>query len=338
MTAASTPSAATATTMTAVVRESYGPPESLRLQTVERPVPGPDDVLVRVHAAGVDQSVWHLLTGLPYLARLVGGLQRPKERILGSDVAGEVVAVGSGVTEFAVGDLVFGAARGSYAEYACARAASLAPLPVGVSAQQGASIAISGCAALHAVRNAGRVRAGERVLVIGAGGGVGSFAVQLATRAGAAVTGVCSTGKVELVRGLGADDVIDYTRTELVAGIRPAFDVIVDTAGHRPLSLLRRLLTPTGRLVLVGSEIGGRWLGGTDRQLRALVTNLFTRQRIGAIFSTERQDDLRLFGELLAAGTLTVPIDHTFSLGEAAAAITYLRAGKPRGKVVLTVS
>lgn len=325
-------------TMTAVVRDSYGPPEALRVEAINRPIPAADEVLVRIRAAGVDQSVWHIVTGLPYLGRAAMGLRGPKERVPGADVAGEVVAVGAQVTDFEVGDAVFGVARGSYAEYACARPATLAPLPDGVSFEHAACVAISGCAALKAVREVGKVQAGQRVLVIGAGGGVGSFAVQLAKHAGAMVTGVCSTAKVGLVRDLGADEVIDYTRTELAAGSLAPFDVIIDIAGNRPLSQLRRLLTPTGCLVLVGGETPGRWLGGTDRLVRALLAKPFTRQRLGTFISSERSPELRVLGDLLAAGTLTVPIDRTFTLGEAGAAIAYLRAGKVRGKAVLAVS
>ncbi|GLW09738.1 NADPH:quinone reductase [Microtetraspora sp. NBRC 13810] len=324
--------------MKAMVREAYCAPDLLELRDVGRPAVGPDDVLVRVRAAGVDQGVWHAVTGLPYLTRLAGfGVLRPKSPVPGLDVAGRVEAVGSEVTRFRPGDDVFGVCDGALAEYACGRQHRFAAKPAGVSFEQAAAVPGAGYVALQGLRDAGRLRAGQRVLVIGAGGGVGTLAVQLARAFGARVTGVCGPGKADLVRSIGAEDVVDYTREDFADGSRH-YDLILDTAGHRPLSLLRRALTPRGTLVIVGSEGGGRWLQGVDRQLRALLLTPFVRQRLGAVFSAEREKDLLLLRELVDTGAVTPIVDRTFPLGEVPAAIRYLREGHASGKVVITVS
>jgi NADPH:quinone reductase-like Zn-dependent oxidoreductase len=293
-------------------------------------------VLVRVRAAGVDQGVWHLMTGLPYLVRLAGyGLRAPKKPVLGYDVAGTVDAVGEDVAGLRPDDAVFGTCEGSFAEYACAHADRLARKPANLSFEQAAAVPISGCAALQAVRDRGRVRPGTRVLVIGAGGGVGTFAVQLAKAYGGEVTGVCSTAKTELVRSLGADQVIDYTREDFADGRR--WDVILDIAGNRPLSVLRGALATDGTLVIVGGEGGGRWLGGFDRQLRAHALSPFVSQTLGTWISSPRREDLVELRKLIEAGTITAIVDRAFPLSAAAEAIAYLREGHARGKVVLTV-
>jgi NADPH:quinone reductase-like Zn-dependent oxidoreductase len=323
--------------MRAMVQRTYGTPGVLQLGEIATPAIGDDEVLVRVHAAGVDQGVWHLMAGLPYLVRLAGvGLRAPKNPVRGYDVAGRVEAVGENVTRFQPGDEVFGTCRGSFAEYACARADRLVPKPATLTFEQAAAVPISGYAALQAVRDQGKVRPGQRVLIIGAGGGVGTFAVQLAKAFGAEVTGVSSTTKTELVRSIGADHVIDYTREDFADG-RTRYDVILDIAGNRSLSHLRRALAPTGTLVIVGGEGGGRWLGGIDRQLRAQVLSLFARQKLGTWISKERKEDLETLRELLEAGTVTPVVDRTFPLREVPEAITYLREGRARGKVVITV-
>jgi NADPH:quinone reductase-like Zn-dependent oxidoreductase len=241
--------------MKAIVQDTYGSSEALRLEDVERPSPGDDDVLVRVHAAGVDPGVWHLMTGMPYVVRVMGvGLRKPKVRVRGRDLAGRVETVGGTVTRFQPGDEVFGTCDGgSYAECACAREGRLAPKPASLTLEQAAAVPVSGITALHAVRDTGRVQPGQKVLVIGAGGGVGSFAVQLAKAFGADATGVCSAAKADLVLSLGADHVIDYAREDFADG-RTRYDVIVDTAGRRSLSHLRRALASRGTLVLVGGE------------------------------------------------------------------------------------
>ncbi len=323
--------------MKAIVQDTYGSPDVLELRDIDKPVVGDDEVLVRVHAAGVDQGVWHLMAGMPYLLRLAGfGLRAPKNPVRGSDVAGRVEAVGENVTRFQPGDEVFGTCDGSFAEYASARADRLAPKPANLSFEQAAAVPVSGYTALQAVRDQGKVRPGQRVLIIGAGGGVGTFAVQLAKAFGAEVTGVCSTTKVELVRSIGADHVIDYTREDFADG-RNRYDVIPDIAGNRSLSHLRRALAPEGTLVIVGGEGGGRWLGGIDRQLRAQLLSPFVRQKLGTWISRQREEDLEELRELLEAGTVTPVVDRTFPLSEVPEAIRYLREGRARGKVVITV-
>jgi NADPH:quinone reductase-like Zn-dependent oxidoreductase len=324
-------------TVKAIVQDRYGSPDVLKLEETDRPAVGEDDVLVQVHAAGVDQGVWHLMAGLPYLLRLAGfGLRAPKNPVRGYDLAGRVEAVGESVTGFRPGDEVFGTCRGSFAEYARARPDRLAPKPAGLTFEQAAAVPISGYAALQAVRDQAQVRPGQRVLIIGAGGGVGTFAVQLAKAFGAEVTGVCSTTKLELVRSIGADRAIDYTREDFADG-RNRYDVILDIAGNRSLSHLRRALTREGTLVIVGGEEGGRWLGGNERQLQALVLSPFVRQKLGTWISTERKEDLETLHRLLVAGTLTPVVDRTFPLSEVPEAIRYLREGRARGKVVITV-
>lgn len=323
--------------MKAVLQERYGPPEVLELRDVDRPEPGSGEVVVSVHAAGIDQGVWHLMAGLPYLVRVAGfGLRRPKNPVRGLDVAGVVESVGDGVTRFQPGDEVFGTCDGSFAEYARARADRLAPKPAKLSFEQAAAVPTSGYAALQAVRDQGKVRPGQRVLVIGAGGGVGTFAVQIAKAHGAEVTGVASTAKLELLRAIGADHAIDYTREDFAE--RPErYDVILDIAGNRSLSHLRRALAPTGTLVIVGGEGGGKLLGGIDRQLRATILSLFVRQKLGTWISSERQEDLEELRELIEAGTVTPVVDRIFPLDEVPDAIGYLREGRPRGKTVIAV-
>src|ERR687885_1530850 len=276
--------------MKAITQDRYGSSSVLRLDEVATPAPGADEVLVRVRAAGIGPEVWHVMTGRPYLVRLMGvGVRAPKQRIPGRDLAGTVEAVGRATTAFQPGDEVFGSGRGTLAEYACAGAADvakvggagvLAPKPANLTFEQAAAVPTSGATALQGLRDAGRVRGGQSVLIIGASGGVGTFAVQLAKHFDAHVTGVCSTAKTELVRSLGADAVIDYTREDFAD--RPErYDLIVDTAGRRSLSRLRRALTPRGTLVIVGGEGGGRLTGGFERQLRAAVLSRLVSQRPG---------------------------------------------------------
>lgn len=322
--------------MKAIVRDVYGSVDVLRLAEIDRPVAGEGEVLVCVRAAGVDAGVWHLMLGMPYVMRIAGfGIRAPKNPLLGYDVAGCVEAVGPGVTGFRPGDEVFGTCRGSFAEYATARPDRLASKPNNVSFEKAAATPISGYAALQAVRDHGKVRAEQRVLIIGAGGGVGTFAVQLAKAYGAEVTGVCSTAKTELVRSIGADHVIDYTRGDPVDG-RELYDVILDIAGNRPLSKLRRALMPRGTLVIVGGEDAGNWLG-VRRQLRAMALSPFVRQKLGTYISKEREQDLQELRTLLESGTITPVVDRTFPLNEVPDAIRYLRDGRVAGKIVITV-
>ncbi|MFF9866340.1 NAD(P)-dependent alcohol dehydrogenase [Streptomyces sp. NPDC013953] len=324
--------------MKAIVQDEYGSTDVLRLGEVDKPAAGEGEVLVRVHAAAVDAGFWHLMTGLPYLLRLMGfGFRSPKVPVRGREVSGSVEAVGAGVTRFRPGDEVFGFCEGSFAEYTCAPEDRFLPKPVNLTHVQAAAVPISAVTALQALRDAGRVRPGQRVLVIGAAGGVGTYAVQLAKAFGAHVTGVCSTAKTDLVRAIGADDVIDYAREDITDRARSPYDLIVDTAGNRTLSHLRRALTPRGTLVIVGGEGGGRWLGGTDRVLRALLLSPFVRQRLLGLFSAERQEDLRTLSELVEAGKVTPVIGATHPLGEAVEALRRLEKTHARGKTVITM-
>jgi NADPH:quinone reductase-like Zn-dependent oxidoreductase len=327
-------------TMTAIVQDRYGPtPESvLRLAAIDRPSIGDGEVLVRVQAASVDRGTWHVMSGLPYPIRLAGfGLRRPKYANPGRSLAGTVEAVGSGVAGVAPGDEVFGMGVGSFAEYATARPAKLAAKPANLSFEQAAAVPVSGVTALQAVRDHGRIRAGMQVLIIGASGGVGSFAVQIAKGLGATVTGVAGTAKLDLVRALGADVVIDYTREDFADG-RRRYDVVLDIGGNAGLSRLRRALTPRGRLVIVGGETDGRLLGGSSRQIRAQLLSPFTRQQLGTFIASENSVDLTALRELIEAGGVTPAIDRSYPLAQTAAAIGHLLSGRTRGKVVISVS
>ena len=323
--------------MKAIVQDTYGSPDVLELRDIDKPAVGDEDVLVRVHAAGVGAAVWHLMTGLPYLVRISGyGFRQPKIRVPGTDVAGIVEAVGKSVTRFQPGDEVFGECDGSFAEYACARENKLVPKPADITFEQAAAVPDSAHTALQGLRDVGEVKPGQQVLIIGAGGGVGSFAVQIAKALGAEVTGVCSTTKIDLVRSIGADHAIDYTREDFADG-RQHYDVILDTAGRRSLSHLRRGLTSEGTLVIVGGEGGGRWFGGTDRQLRALMLSPFVRQNLRTFVSMPKIEGLVELKELMEAGKVTPVIDRTYTLGEVPAAIRYWEKGHARGKVIITV-
>jgi NADPH:quinone reductase-like Zn-dependent oxidoreductase len=317
--------------MRAVVQDRYGPPEVLRVDEIDQPVAGGNQVLIRVRAAGVDQGTWHLMAGEPKLVRLATGLRAPKVRVSGRDVAGIVEAVGPGVTSLQVGDEVYGTcASGSFAEYAVGRVDRLTRKPANLTFEQAAAVPISGGTALQGTRG---IHPGERVLVLGAAGGVGSYGVQLAKAAGAHVTGVCSTAKLDLVRELGADEALDYTRDELPAA---SYDFILDTGGNRSLKILRRSLKPKGRVVIIGSETKGP-LGGMSRILHAALLSLFIGQQLRGLISTERADDYAELRTLIESGQVTPAIDRTYSLDEAATAIHHLRDGHPRGKLVITV-
>ena len=321
--------------MKAVVRNAYGSVEVLRLADVDKPLAGDGEVAIRVRAAGVDQGAWHVMAGMPYLMRLAGfGIRAPKNPLLGYDVAGHVEAVGVNAGPFRPGDEVFGTCRGSFAEYAVARGDRLATKPDNVSFEQAAATPTSGYTALQAVRDHGKVEAGHHVLIIGAGGGVGTFAVQIAKADGAEVTGVCSTAKTDLVRSIGADHVIDYTREDFCDG-RNRYDVILDIAGNRPLSQLRRALTPRGTLVIVGGEDAGKWLG-IRRQLRAAALSPFVGQKLGFFVAKQRSQDLEELRKLLEAGAVRPIVDRAFPLDEVPHAIRYLRDGHARGKIVIT--
>lgn len=323
--------------MKTIVQDRFGPADVLELGDIDVPVPGEGDVLIRVRAAGLHVGDWHLMTGLPYLIRAVGfGLRAPKVRVRGTDVAGTAESVGSKVTAFRPGDAVFGTCDGSFAEYACAPASKLVLKPAHLSFEEAAVVPTSAFAALQALRDRGEVQPGQHVLIVGASGDVGSFAVQIAKALGAEVTGVCSTSKVDWVRSLGADHVIDYTRGDFTrTGSR--FDLIIETGGNRPLSALRRVLAPTGTLVFVGGEGGDRVLGGTGKWILALLVAPFVRQKLRPLSSGPNPDDLLLLKEFLEAGTLHPTIDRAFPLHEVPEAFRYLKQGHGQGKIVITV-
>jgi NADPH:quinone reductase-like Zn-dependent oxidoreductase len=323
--------------MKAIVQDSYGSADALELRDIGQPEIAGDEVLVRVHAAGVDRGVWHLMTGLPYPIRMAGyGLRAPKTPVPGTDVAGVVTAVGPEVTRFQAGDEVFGTGQGTFAEYARAPESKLAPKPANLTFEQAGVVALSGQTALQGLRDRGRVQPGQKVLITGASGGVGIFAVQLAKAFGAQVTGVCSTTKADLVRSIGADHVIDYTREDFADG-KQRYDMILDIGGNPSLSRLRRALAPTGTLVIAGGETGGRWLAGNDRQLRALLLSRFVDQKLTTFISTQNHTDLIVLSELIEAEKITPVIDRTYPLSEASKAIRYLEQGHARGKIVIIV-
>ena len=321
-------------TMKAIVQDRYGSADVLELRDIDKPTIGDDEVLVRVHAASVHTGDWHLMAGLPYLVRMGFGLRSPKQAVRGTDVAGTVEAVGRGVTRFKAGDAVFGIGTGAFAEYTMAQEDKLAPMPANLSFDAAATVPTSGTTALQGLRDVGKLQPGQKALIIGAAGGVGSFAVQIAKALGAHVTGVCSTTKVDLVRSIGADEVIDYTGEDFAKGEK-RYDLIFDTAGNRSLSQLRRALAPQGTLVIVGAEGGDRWIGGIDRQLRATLLSPFVSQKLGTFLSKEKNEDLHSLRELIESGQVTPVIDRTYPLDEVPEAIRYLHQGHARGKVVI---
>ena len=311
-----TPGAASAETMTAIVQDEYGtaPEAVLRLAEIARPAIAADEILVRVHAASVDRGTWHIMAGLPYPIRVAGfGLRAPKAPNPGRSLAGTVESAGPEVTEFEPGGEVYGTGDGSFAPYARARAGRLAPKPANLSFEQAAAVPVSALTALQAVRDHAKVQAGQKVLIIGASGGVGTFAVQIAKAFGAEVTAVCSTAKTDLVRSIGADHVIDYTREDFADG-QHRYDAILDIGGNSGLSHLRRALTPRGRLVIVGGEANGRWLGGTGRQLRALLLSPLVSQKLGTFIASENSADLTVLRDLIESGKITPAIDRTYPL------------------------
>ncbi|MGZ4466871.1 MAG: NAD(P)-dependent alcohol dehydrogenase [Nocardioidaceae bacterium] len=320
----------------AFVQDRYGGPDTLELREVPAPAPGRGEVLVRVRAVGIDRGTWHLMHGLPLLVRLGLGFRGPRQPTPGRALAGVVEAVGEGVTRFAVGDEVFGTASGSLAELVVASEGRLARKPGSLTFAEAAAVPISAQTALQGLRNIGRVEAGQAVLVIGASGGVGSYAVQLAKAFGAEVTAVCSTGKADLVRSLGADHVIDYTRSDIAEGGR-RYDLVLDIAGSRHVAELRRVLTDRGTLVIVGGEGGGRVFGGLERQLGAAVLSPFVRHRLTMFVASENGADLETLTALVDRGAVRPAVDQVFSFESAADAIRRFESGQARGKVVVTV-
>lgn len=332
------PAPSSSLTMRAVVQERYGsdPDAVLAVAEVARPTIGDHDVLVRVAAAGVDMGTWHCMTGMPRAMRLTGfGLRAPKASNPGRALAGTVEAIGRSVTSVSPGDEVYGSCDGSFAEFASVPADQLARKPWNLTFVQSAAVPISATTALQAIRKAG-VQPGQRVLVVGASGGVGSFAVQIASAMGAVVAGVCSTAKVDFVRALGADRVVDYLEEDFADGSHE-YDAILDIGGSRRLGDLRRALASRGTLVIVGGETDGRWLGGFDRSLRAVLLSPFVSQTLGLLASTEKGAGLDALRDLIEAGQVTPAIDRTFPMADAAGAIRHLREGRCQGKVVITI-
>jgi NADPH:quinone reductase-like Zn-dependent oxidoreductase len=322
--------------MQAIVQSRYGTADALSVGEVDWPRIGSGDVLVAVRAAGLDRGTWHVMAGLPYVGRLAFGLRAPKNPVPGFDLAGVVVAIGEDVTRFQPGDEVFGIGKGSFAEFAAASEVKLSLKPSKLDFEQAAAMPISGLTALRGLTDIGRVEAGQRVLVIGASGGVGTYAVQIAKALGAEVTGVCSTSKVDLVRSIGADHVLDYTREDFADGAT-TYDVILDIAGNAPLSRLRRALAPAGTLVIAGGEDGGRWLGGVDRQLRGLALSPFVGQRLTTFICKEHFSGLERLAGLVDDGQLIPVIDRTYQLSDMPDAMRHLASGQARGKVVITI-
>jgi NADPH:quinone reductase-like Zn-dependent oxidoreductase len=322
-------------TMRAVLQDRYGTAEVLRLGRVPRPQIGDHDVLIEVRAAGLDRGTEHLLTGKPYAVRLAMGVTRPKNPVPGRDVAGTVVEIGAAVTRFAIGDEVYGVAPGSFAEYAVAQESRLAPKPANLSFAEAAVVPVSGATALRALVDVGRVEAGQSVLVIGASGGVGSYAVQIAKASGAEVTGVCSSAKADLVGSLGADYVIDYNHEDFATGSRE-YDLVLDIAGNPSLKRLRRALKPRGTAVFVGGEDAGTLIG-MGRQLRGALLSAFLKQRLALLVTQERGSDYDRLTDLIEAGQLMPSIDRTYPLEDAPLAVRQLEAGHVRGKLAITV-
>ena len=325
-----------ATTMKAIVQDNYGSPEVLEMQDLDKPEIGDHQVLVRVRAAGVNPADWAIMRGLPYIARPVYGLRKPKNAVRGTDVAGTVEAVGPGVTRLQPGDEVFGWCDGSFAEYARAPEDKLAPKPANLSFEQAAALPMAGLVALQALRDHGGVRAGQKVLVNGASGGVGTFAVQIAKALGADVTGVCSTTKVDMVRSIGADHVIDYTQEDFTHKDQ-RYDVILDNVANHSLSDLRRALTPTGTLVPNGGGFDNQWFAGGGRVISAHVLKRFVSHRLRPFLVSPKFEDLVVLKELIEAGKVTPVMDRTYPLSETRQAIAHVGGGHTRGKVTITV-
>ena len=321
--------------MKAIVQTRYGSPDVLQLRDVDKPVVGDDQVLVRVHAAAVNIGDWHLLRGVPYVIRLVAGLRGPRREIPGLDIAGQVEAVGANVKQFRPGDEVLGWCRGAFAEYARAAENSLLPKPVNLTFEQSAAVGDSAFTALAAVRDQGKVQPGHRVLINGASGGVGTFAVQIAKSFGADVTGVCSTRNVDLVRSIGADQVIDYTKEDFTQ-TEQRYDVMLDLIGNRSLSDCRRALTQRGTYVLVGVRDLGRWFG-LARQIKALLLSPFVRQRMRVFVVRHNREDLAVLKELVEAEKVAPVIDRRYELSEVPEALRHQGEGHTRGKIVIAV-
>ena len=331
------PLPAGATLMKGISRRCYGPPEVVKYGDLAKPAPADDEVLVRVRAASVNPLDWHYMEGIPYLVRIDGGFGKPENPRLGVDFAGTVEAVGKDVRHFKPGDAVFGGKFGAFAEYVTVREErAITPKPANVSFEQAASVPIAALTALQALRDKGHLQAGQKVLINGASGGVGTFAVQIAKAYGAEVTGVCSTKNVELVRSLGADHVVDYTREDFTKGAEH-YDLIVDSVGTHSVSDYKRVMTPNGLYVMIGSATTGHWFGWLEIPLEAWILSPFMSQKFGMMLAELNKKDLTVLSDLMQSGKVTPVIDRTYKLGDAAEALRYLEKGHARGKVVLTV-
>jgi NADPH:quinone reductase-like Zn-dependent oxidoreductase len=321
--------------MKAAVCSRYGPPDVVQITDVEKPVPKDNEVLIEVRAASVNPFDWHLMRGTPYIVRIMAGLLKPKDKRLGVDVAGQVEAVGRNVTQFKPGDEVFGACRGAFAEYACTSESALVMKPDNVTFEQAASVPVAAFTALQGLRDKGQIQPGHKVLINGAAGGVGTFAVQIAKSFGADVTGVCSTRNVDMVRSLGADRVIDYTQEDFTkSGQR--YDLFFDCVGNHSLLACRRVLNPKGIYIVVGGP-GGRWLGPLARMIKTLVLSRFVSQNLVMFLARSSKEDLTIMHELMETGKVTPVIDKRYRLSEVPEAIRYLEEGHARGKVVITL-
>jgi NADPH:quinone reductase-like Zn-dependent oxidoreductase len=322
----------------AIVHERYGPPDVLELREVDKPVVGDDEVLVRVHATSVNPVDWHTVTGTPYLVRMMAGLLKPKGEFLGVDFAGTVEAVGRDVTQFRPGDEVFGARNGAFADYVCVREErAVVQKPANVTFEQAGAVAVAAISALQGLRDKGQIRSGQKVLINGASGGVGTFAVQIAKSFGAEVTAVCSTRNVEIVRSIGADHVIDYTQEDFTRS-EQRYDLMLDVAGNRSWSDCKRVLAEKASLVVVGGPKTNRWIGPLSQALKLRLRSLGGSRRVVAPFLAKiNKEDLVVLQQLLEAGTVTPVIDREYELSEAPEALRYLGEGHARGKVVITV-
>ena len=322
--------------MKAITYRDYGPPDVLRYGEVDKPPVGDDHVLIRVRAASLNPLDWHTMSGTPYMLRIAAGLGRPTDTRLGVDVAGEVEAVGAHITEFKPGDEVFGACRGAFAEYACASPSALVAKPANVTFEQAAAVHVAGMTALQGLRDTGHIQAGGSVLINGAAGGVGTFAVQIAKTFGAVVTAVCSTRNVGMVQSIGSDHVIDYTREDFTGKGR-RYDLMLDCIGNHSLSACRRVLSPTGAYVIVGGRTGRWMIGLFSRMIAARLVSQFGRQRLGFLMVKRSKEDLTILAKLIAKGAVTPVIDRRYPLSEVAEAVRYLKQGHARGKVVITM-
>ncbi len=322
--------------MKAIVQDKYGLPDDvLELQDIDKPVVKDDEALVRVHAASIHIGDWHVMRGQPYVMRPAFGLRKPRNRVPGTDFAGKVEAVGANVTQFQPGDEVFGWGKGAFAEYACAGETNFVPKPANLTFDQAAAVGVSAFTALQALRDKGQIQPGQKVLINGASGGVGTFAVQIAKAFGAEVTGVCSTRNMDVVRSIGTDHVIDYTQQDFTRSDE-RFDFILDNVGTRSLYDCRRLLTPEGTFQPSGIQVGG-WVGGLGYPLKALMVSLFVRQQLRPFLSLPKNEDLIVLKEIVEAGKLTPVIDRTYPLSETSEAMPHIGEGHARGKVVITV-